>query len=260
MVATQVPGFHREVLALDLPSFQRRFPAAEEDVYHELNQVLSTISLSTFDVLACAQFGKHAQQQLTRWIDKLIAVVNDESVRAASRHVQRLLGLLQGMAQAYEASRFPWPKQETPSAQLKRIQPEINQLKTLLVQGADAFNACQNELADISNGFVQSRRDLQVLVLACDVIRSECSDEVTSIVGDRVISLSKSLALLLEQEIQMASFQSDLFRLRSMIDEVVLVSLPAWMSMVAMNHGSNMTETDKFIQKEGLAALLASLT
>lgn len=257
--ATKVHGVERKGLSVDSASLRQRHPASSVVAIDHAAALLAAVVPATHPVLAIETLGRTPQQGVTRLVERVLAIVDDDVGRSSARHVQRLLDLLAGLAELLRPQSLGWRRKPLRQA-LADARPELDALRGLLEHGEttlverrrqlDALDDDARALLDQLNGALVAVAELRPVF--ADARRAQALDA-------REIDLAKSVALLDGHSLQMQRLAIDLTQLAQRIRDAVLHALPAWLAVAAALPNDSPNDTERFTLMETLQALMHKL-
>ena len=258
--ATKVHGVERQALRVDTAELRLRHPAASVAAIDHAAALLSAVVPATHPVLALETLGRTPQQGVTRLIERVLAITDDDLGRGSARHVQRLLEMLAELADLLRpAGGLPW-RRKTLRQALAEARPELDTLRGLLEQ-AEAGLAEQRRRLDALDDEARALLDqLHGTLVAVAELRPVFTDARRGQALDgREIDLAKSIALLDSHGLQMQRLGTDLGQLAQRIRDAVLHALPAWLAVAAALPHDSPNDTERFTLLESLHALMQRL-
>ena len=258
--ATKVHGVERRALRVDSADLRLRHAAASPAAIDHAAALLSAVVPATHTVLALETLGRAPQQGVTRLVERVLAISDDDLGRSSARHVQRLLQMLAELAELLRpAGGLPWRRKPWRQA-LAEARPELDALRGLLEQ-AEAGLVEQRRRLDALDDEARALLDqLNGALVAVAELRPVFTDARRSLALDgRETDLAKSIALLEGHGLQMQRLGADLGRLAQRIRDAVLHALPAWLAVAAALPHDSPNDTERFTLLEALHALMQRL-
>jgi hypothetical protein len=260
VAATKVKGVERKGLAVDSAALRLRHPAVTIAAIDHAAALLAAVVPATHPVLAIETLGRAPQEGVTRLVERVLAIADDDVGRSSARHVQRLLELLAELAETLRpAGGLAW-RRKTLRQALAESRPELDSLRGLLEKAEtslverrrklDALDDDVRALLDQLNGALVAVAELRPVF--ADARRSQALDA-------REIDLAKSVALLDSHSLQMQRLGADLTQLAQRIRDAVLHALPAWLAVAAALPNESPNDTERFTLMESLHALMQRL-
>lgn len=258
--ATKVQGVERKGLEVDSAVLRQRHPAISIAAIDQAAALLAAVVPATHPVLAIETLGRGPQEGVTRLVERVLAIADDDVGRASARHVQRLLELLGELAETLKpASGLSW-RRKTLRQALHEVRPELDSLRSLLEQSETALVERRRKLDALDDDVRALLDQLNGALVAVAELRPVFSDARRCQALDaREIDLAKSVALLDSHTLQMQRLGSDLTQLAQRIRDAVLHALPSWLAVAAALPNDSPNDTERFTLMESLHSLMQRL-
>jgi hypothetical protein len=258
--ATKVHGVERQALRVDSAELRLRHPDASVAAIDHAAALLAAVVPATHPVLALETLGRAPQQGVTRLIERVLALTDDDLGRGGARHVQRLLDMLAELADLLRpAGGLPWRRKPLRQA-LAEARPELDSLRGLLEQAEAALVEHRRRLDALDDEARALLDQLHGALVAVAELRPVFTDARRAQALDgREIDLAKSVALLDSHRLQMQRLGTDLAQLAQRIRDAVLHALPAWLAVAAALPNDSPNDTERFTLLESLHALMQRL-
>lgn len=258
--ATKVYGVERKGLEVDSAVLRQKHLAATIAAIDHAAALLATVVPATHPVLAIETLGRGPQEGVTRLVERVLAIADDDVGRASARHVHRLLELLGELAETLKpASGLSW-RRKTLRQTLHEARPEIDSLRSLLEQSEAALVERRRKLDALDDDVRALLDQLNGALVAVAELRPVFSDARRSQALDaREIDLAKSVALLDSHTLQMRRLGNDLAQLAQRIRDAVLHALPSWLAVAAALPNDSPNDTERFTLMESLHSLMQRL-
>jgi hypothetical protein len=258
--ATKVQGVERRGLSVDSAALRLRHPAASLAAIDHAAAWLAAVVPATHPVLAIETLGRAPQEGVTRLVERVLAIADDDVGRGGARHVQRLLELLGELAESLRpAGGLPWRRKGLRQA-LAESRPELDALRRLLEQSEAALVERRRKLDALDDDVRALLDQLNGALVAVAELRPVFTDaRRTQALDAREIDLAKSVALLDSHSLQMQRLAADLTQLAHRIRDAVLHALPAWLAVAAALPDDGPNDTERYTLMESLHSLMQRL-
>jgi hypothetical protein len=256
---SRVKGVERRSIAIDRSWLAQQYPGYASEVLEQAVIELSTVAPDVFNESDCVKFGLKAQKRYSKSVERLLDLLDSDSLRNAPHHLERLQTLLQDVGEALADGGISWLKRESARQRLERVRGEVDQLRRLLEGCADDLMGARTHLQGLARESGVIEKEATGLMLACEVLANRLGEDRARVLLDRGISLGKTAALLQEQRMQIAASDRDLGVLVARIHDGVLISLPAWMSTVLAAPNDKLNDTQRYLLRDGLAEVINKL-
>lgn len=258
VTTTVLPGVVRTPLVVDERLLRERYPSYTNDEIEELLSALKGVTLSLLDSVAIGEYGLSVQQQYAATVNDWLTLVNTDAVRQSPRHIQRLQELLGEVAETLNDR--SWFKRTSPYEKFAEVRPEVDQLRGLLDANKSALVTISSGLASLFTVSRKLQSKATGYMLACDYIASLIDTERAEQIVARGISLGQTVSLLQAQGLQLEQSEQQLRQLINQINDGVFVALPAWITSVLSNQQKEMNDTQRYLLKDQLMAVIRKLT
>jgi uncharacterized protein YaaN involved in tellurite resistance len=256
---TKVRGTERRGLLVEAAALRERHPQVTESAVEQAVALLAGVVPDTFAAKSVESLGRAAQDGVARLVDRVLRLVDQEPLRATTRHVERLHEVLQELAEALEPAALPWRRRNLRQA-LAEIRPELDGLRdqlqnseTLLTDHRDRLSAMQGELQQTADA-------LQGTLIALAELRGHFNDDRRLAALDhREAELLKSTALLQQHALQLHQLDTAYAQMAQRLRDAVLHALPAWLSLAATMPADQLNDTQRFSLLDPLRSLMLTL-
>ena len=256
---TKVRGTERRGLSVDAAALRERHPQVTGSALEQAVALLAGVVPDTFAAKSVESLGRAAQDGVARLVDRVLRLVDQEPLRATSRHVERLHEVLQELAEALEPAALPWRRRNLRQA-LAEVRPELDGLRdqlqnseTLITDHRDRLSAMQGELQQTADA-------LQGTLIALAELRGHFADDRRLAALDhREAELLKSTALLHQHALQLHQLDTAYAQMAQRLRDAVLHALPAWLSLAATMPVDQLNDTQRFSLLDPLRSLMLTL-
>lgn len=250
-------GVEVKPLSVDYPILSSRFPGTSRETLEESMKIISRVVLETLTESECAQWGIELQQRYGKLADESLKFATSKQVQDSGRHLSRLYLLLDQLAASFQAKASFWSKPETPWEVLRRIDPEVQQLRNELDANLQGVLTAKGKLEALSNESEKLMTMLDAYNLAAlylaDLVKNQHS---TRSLNDRSLSLLRTMANVQEGMVLRQVTIDEIGSLAAKIQDAVLITLPAWLECAGMLAGKTCTETEMYKAREGLREII----
>ncbi|HSI47426.1 MAG TPA: hypothetical protein VLA61_04120 [Ideonella sp.] len=262
---SRLPGVPRKPLAVDDATLAEQFPDAPPTLLARARLLLAGVVPAVFDRPAAERFGRETQARHAALVDELLQLMDHELLRAAPRHIERLLALLEDLAEtlAPSTSALPWSRRKAPRARLATLRPEIDTLRAALEAADGPLAKLRAQLATNQQAAAELLTELQALGLATEalpgLLPAAQRETLALSLQDRLVSLARTQATLQQHRLQAEQADHQLAQLASRLHDTVRVSLPAWLASMAALPAEPAHDTERFLLQERLHAVINGL-
>ncbi|MEJ8851957.1 hypothetical protein [Variovorax rhizosphaerae] len=235
-----------------------RFPALNKSQLSFASTLLSSVVAGAFDWSQAQDCGVALQKQYGDVVQRLLDVASSKVLRTAPQYLSRLLALLEECAQDYAPPSSiigRWLRKDKPNA-LALHRNEIDELKKKLSQACVDLEQPIAEVIAIRGELSALAEQLVAASMACEWLmeRDWVAEEVRAVLVDRALVLTRTAALVQEQQLLSLNSASNMDALRDRIQEGVLIALPSWLSTMASVPADN--ETQRFVARDDLRQII----
>ena len=256
---TKVRGTERRGLSVEVAALRERHPQSTDDAIEQAMTLLAGVVPETFAAKSVESMGRPAQDGVARLVDRVLRLVDQEPMRATGRHVERLLELLQELAEAIEPGALPWRRRSLRQA-LAETRPELDGLRDQLQHGESLLSDHRDRLTAMQGELRQTADALQGVLVALAELRGHFHDDRRLAALDhREAELLKSTALLQQHAIQLQQLDTAYAQMAQRLRDAVLHSLPAWLSLAATMPADQLNDTQRYSLLDPLQSLMLTL-
>lgn len=256
---TKVRGTERRGLSVETAALREHHPQATDAAVEQAAAVLSGVVPETFAAKSVESLGRPAQEGVARLVDRVLRLVDQEPLRATSRHVERLHELLQELAEALEPGALPWRRRSLRQA-LAEVRPELDGLRNQLQHGESLLTDHRDRLAAMQGELQQTADALHGTLIALAELRGHFGDDRRlGALDHREAELLKSTALLQQHAIQLQQLDTAYARMAQRLRDAVLHALPTWLSLAATMPAEQLNDTQRFSLLDPLQSLMLTL-
>ena len=260
-VPRQMRGQIRRGLKISERDVMARFPLQPEQVAAQVVKVLSCILIDDLDWTQAQTLGVDLQREYGQLVQKLLDASSSDVMRTGPQHLSRLLTILQTCADDFNPTSLlgGWlRKDKTPAVDLYR--QEIEHLRSKLNVSMSDLDVPVRQIMGVRGKLKHLSEVLTAVSLACEWLADHpsVSEEVRSVLADRMISLTKTVGLVHQQQAQSLATANQLDALRDRIQDAVLITLPTWLATLA-SQVDELNETQRFVVRDDLRQIIHRL-
>lgn len=254
-------GQIRVGLKVSHASVQEKFPVQPKKIVEQVAVVLRTIVLEELDWTQAQTIGIELQRDYGALVQKLLDAGSADVARTAPQNLARLLTVLQACAEDYTPTSKigGWLRKDKPRA-VEVHRQEIEQLRARLNLSMSDLDVPVRQIMDVRGKLSHLADSLLATSFACEWLCDSqvLSDEVRSVLIERTVSLTKTAALVQQQQLQSLAAASQLDALRERIQDAVLIALPSWLATLA-SQPESLNETQRFVVRDDLRQIIDRL-
>ena len=260
-VPRQMRGQIRKGLKISERDVMARFPVQPEHVAAQVVKVLGGILMDDLDWSQAQTLGVDLQREYGLLVQKLLDASSSDVTRTGPQHLSRLLAILQNCADDLNPTSLlgSWlRKDKTPAVDLYR--QEIEHLRGKLNVSMGELDVPVRQIMEVRGKLKHLSEMLTAVSLACEWLADSpsVSEEVRSVLADRMVSLTKTVGLVLQQQAQSLAMAHQLDALRDRIQDAVLIALPTWLATLA-SQVDELNETQRFVVRDDLRQIIHRL-
>lgn len=250
--ASALPGIVRKPVSVDLDALAQRFPGLSATVLSLTQSLLAGVSVEGQTSAAWLAFGVPAQEVVSQLVKERLALMEASPARSATQHLTRLQRLLGEVLEALEGGFLRKPAHKV----WTELSVEIRQLERLLEPAGPSLRRTSAQLEDLKARNQDAALTLQAHALALDWLSDRLPVQAGAVLLSRLAALRTAQALALEQVQTLALDQAVLQELSTLVQDGVLLQLPAVYSQLA-GLSAKPSETQRFMAQEPLAELVS---
>ena len=260
-VPRQMRGQIRRGLKISEREVMARFPLQSEQVAAQVVKVLGGILIDDLDWSQAQTLGVDLQREYGLLVQKLLDASSSDVMRTGPQHLSRLLTILQTCADDFNPTSLlgGWlRKDKTPAVDLYR--QEIEHLRGKLNVSMGDLDVPVRQIMGVRGKLKHLSEMLTAVSLACEWLADNpsVSEEVRSVLADRMISLTKTVGLVHQQQAQSLATANQFDALRDRIQDAVLIALPTWLATLA-SQVDELNETQRFVVRDDLRQIIHRL-
>lgn len=239
----------------------QRFPEQSDTTRTAASAVLATIVPATLGWADAQRIGIGLQQRYGEQVQRLLDAMAADAVRTAPQHLSRLISLLETCAEQLTPPTGigQWLRKD-------KVRPadlhsrEIEQLKQRLSRIVAELEPTMAQVMKIRDDMATLAAELLATSLACEWLSDDTSlaTEVRSALTERALAVTKTLALVRQQQEQSTATAMGLDALRDRIHDGVLNALPSWLAHLA-TLPPELNDTQRYVVRDELAQIIYRL-
>lgn len=228
------------------------FPEALPRAVQLAQQQIGAAPLPTARALDWMRFGEPQQQRLAQLVTQRLQLAEEPLLRQVPLLLRQLQARMSDLLEALQGGVF----RRTPARIWSEAAPEVRLVETRLQQALPQLQSHQALLAELEQQTEAARQQLQSLDMAAAWLLERTGDDIQTTLSARAAAILASQALALEQLQLLQLDQGHLQALAALVQEGVLVKLPAVLAQLAPL-GPRLSETQRLLLADVVAELKA---
>lgn len=253
-----LPGKPLTLLNPSTEALMAKVPGLSPRQAERAIQVLMGLALDDVNSAYLIAFGAEAQELAAKQIKTRLGLMESSATRGITQHLIRLKSLMSEVLAAFDGGLF----KRAPHKVWSDVRAEVAQIETLLDTGRKQLVEVLEGLNGLKSETIRARQQVTAYATAADYLSQEPAvsknTEQGALLLARATALRTSQALLVSQEQSLEMDVMQTHALLAMVQDGVLLHLPAVQSHMA-NLGSSVSDTQKFVFKETLTDFLHHL-
>lgn len=254
-VATVLPGSVRRYLDISPDELKAKFPEADAAELESVRQLLSDEPYPTWEASDWLTFGREAQEKVSICIKDRLKYMENNDLRATSRHLLRMNAIFTEVLTAFNDKGF---FAKSPLKVWEQSRGEVRQLEQLL-------GTCHTSIDTVLKGLNSLRRAEEVTdatlkryIRALEVLSESIDTSKGHLIVGRRDALITSQAMLMEHTLSRELDEVTVSTLMERVNDGILVYLPSLYTTLAKIPDKS-TATDKFMFVESITTLQEKL-
>ncbi|WP_370682413.1 hypothetical protein [Comamonas sp. GB3 AK4-5] len=247
--ASALPGVRSLPFQASVPALQQLFPQACALSLQQAAHAVSSAPLPGSAVLAWVRYGEKAQQTLAELVRQRLELADGKPLRLVPALLRHLHGRMADVLEAFQGGVF----RRSPARVWRETAPEVALLEAQLRQALPVLQSLHDQLGDLISRVRAAQQALQALDMACMFLMDKVGAHIQPTLAARAGAVLASLALAMEQLQMLTEDQSRLLELMQLVQDGVLLKLPAVLSQLARLNGAAhapLNETQRLLLTE----------
>lgn len=245
-------GVQQRPFAAAAEELLRLFPDAQPQAVQLAQQQIGAAPLPTAGAPDWMRFGEPQQQRLAQLVRQRLQLAEEPLLRQVPLLLRQLHARMSDLLEALQGGVF----RRTPARIWSEAAPEVRLAETRLQQALPQLQSHQALLAELALQTGAAHRQLQALDMAAAWLLERTGDDIHTTLSARAAAILASQALALEQLQLLQLDQDHLQALTAMVQEGVLVRLPAVLAQLAP-WGPRLSETQRLLLADVVAEFKA---
>lgn len=254
-VATVLPGSVRRYLDVSPEELKAKFPEANAYELENVRQLLSDEPYTTWEASDWLSFGREAQEKVSICIKDRLKYMENNDLRATSRHLLRMNAIFTEVLTAFNDKGF---FAKSPLKAWEQSRGEVQQLEKLLGNCHVSIDKVLKGLNSLRRAEEAADATLKVHIRALQVLSESIDPSKGNLIIGRRDALITSQAMLLEHTLSRELDEVAVSALMERVNDGVLVYLPSLYTTLARIPDKS-TATDKFMFVESITTLQEKL-